>query len=203
MLWCLNSVEDLKMIDFNLCFYLVISSWNHMFLCCSARMHYIEVNLKWESLLQKNLLLSTECELALNMTQRLWHHKTRVVERHLHHDDITETLSIKVRGSNNCMFSCSEREKALSRCLAFVIMFEEDGLVFSDVHHLPPPIPACCCNRKCVWAHVRSCVCLWLSHNTLWSCVCLWEGKECSSVCVPEPGYMPFICTIASLPYFS
>ncbi len=85
------------------------------------------------------------------------------------------------------------REKAHSRCLALVIVFEEDGLVFSDALHLPPPIPVCCWNRKWVLGSVQLLCCASGSHNTLWLCVCLWEGQECSTVCVPEPGYVPFI----------
>ncbi len=58
--------------------------------------------------------MSIELELALNMTYK---DHDITVECHLHHADITETLSKGVRGCNSCMFLCSlcvcERESPL------------------------------------------------------------------------------------------
>jgi len=59
-----------------------------------------------------------------------------------------------------------EREKAHSRCLALAIMFEEDGLFFSDAPYLPPPIPVCCWNRKWVWGSFQLLCCGSGSHTT-------------------------------------
>ncbi len=117
--------------------------------------------------------MSIELELALNMTYK---DHDITVECHLHHADITETLSKGVRAVIVACFyvlCVYVREKAHSRCLALVIVFEEAGLVFSDALHLPPPIPVCCWNRKWVLGSVQLLCRASGSHNTLWLCVCL------------------------------
>lgn len=94
-----------------------------------------------------------------------------------------------------CMW---KRAKTHSRCLALVIKFEEDGLVFS-AHHLPPPIPVSCWNRKWVLGPISAPVlCLWLSQHTVVVCLSVKGTRMLLHVCSstrPEP----FIFCTASL----
>lgn len=92
------------------------------------------------------------------------------------------------------------REKTHSRCLALVIVFEEDGLVFSDALHLPPPIPVCCWNRKWVLGSVQLLCCASGSYTTHCGCVFICDRDKNAPPCVFLSQATCLLTSVAFLP---